>query len=317
VPKIAYEKRIENIKDLIEISNSDRTYCNLDMKMLKRIRKPLMELDAMVGMKKLKDSIFGQITYYIQGLHVNSEDYLHTILYGAPGCGKTTVAKIIGGIFAKIGILSSKSFTTAQREDLVSGYLGQTALKTRFTLESAKSGVLFIDEIYSLGDREKKDAFAKECVDTINLFLSENKGDFMLIVAGYEKEIEECFFSMNPGLRRRFMWYHTIEPYTPMDLAEMFIGKVGDIQWRLSEEVSKEWVVQFFTKNASKIKYTGGDIEKLLTLCKIEHSKRMFGSSDSSELKCLNQKDIQKALENFTHNKDDDKNPPPPPGMYS
>jgi SpoVK/Ycf46/Vps4 family AAA+-type ATPase len=310
-----YEARITNLKDLIKVSSSKIDYCNLDMKSLRKIRKSLIDLDNLVGMKRLKESIFAQIIYYLQNLYTKGHDYLHTVLYGAPGCGKTTVAEIIGNIFSKLGILSSKSFQTATRDDLIAGYLGQTALKTSMVLNACNGGVLFLDEIYSLGDKEKKDSFSKECIDTINLFLSENKDDFMLIVAGYEKEIDECFFDMNPGLRRRFMWHHHIDPYSPGDLSDIFINKVQDIEWNLLDSVSKEWLDHFFSVNEKRFKYSGGDIENFLTLCKIHHAKRIFGSS-VEKIKFINCEDILEALKFFKKDKED-KNSTPPFGMYS
>ena len=111
-------------------------------------------------------------------------EYLHTIITGNPGCGKTSVAKIIGNIYANLKILSRKKnvFKIAYRDDFVAEYLGQTAIKSRKFLESCLGGVLFIDEVYSLGsgsNGEKTDSFAKECIDTLNQNLSENGDKFI------------------------------------------------------------------------------------------------------------------------------------------
>lgn len=308
-----YTKKIESIQQLLQLIEENKEYSNISLKKLKNMKEELKELDELIGMKSLKKSVLNQILYYIQGLHIGGDDYLHTVIYGNPGQGKTTVAKILGKIFSKLGILKRNSFTIAQREDLIAGYLGQTALKTRAVLEVAKKGVLFIDEIYSLGDRENRDSFSKECIDTINIFLSENKHEFMLIVAGYEKEIEECFFSQNQGLKRRFMWYHTIEEYSPEDLGYIFMKKVKDNNWKVDEEVSIKYLEEIFEKNKDKFKNAGGDIENFLTLSKINHGVRSF-TIDESKKKILTKGDIEDTMKDFNVKKE--KKDDPPPLMY-
>ena len=169
-------------------------------------------------MKCLKETVFYQILYYLQNMHLrdNSSEYLHTMIYGTPGCGKTTVAQIIGKIYQTLGVLSRNGiFKIAHRDDFIAGYLGQTATKTQKLLKSCIGGILFIDEVYSLAPRENdKDSFSKEALDTLTAFLSEHKNDFCCIAAGYEEDVENCFFAMNKGLKRRFPWVHKIDNYT-------------------------------------------------------------------------------------------------------
>ena len=129
----------------------------------------------MIGMKELKTNIVDQIIYYLQQFHTKGgNDFMHTVIYGPPGTGKTEIAKIIGRIFSKLGILKKGTFRKVTRSDLIAGYLGQTALKTRDAIQSALGGVLFIDEAYALGNDEQRDSFAKECIDTLCEALSDN-----------------------------------------------------------------------------------------------------------------------------------------------
>ena len=306
---------VDTLDDLIALAGHKTNYSNIDMKALRRIKEFLEELRDMVGLKSLKETIVAQIIYYLQGLHKDSEDYMHTCIYGGPGTGKTTVAEIIGLIFANLGVLKSKKFISARREDLVAGYLGQTAIKTAIVMEAARGGVLFIDEIYSLGSKEGKDSFAKEAIDTINLVLSENKGDFMMIIGGYEKEVEECFFSQNPGLRRRFMWYHKIDNYTDDELSEMFFSKVHELGWKIDTELTKEWLSPLLKKNKIHFKDMGGSIENFITLVKVQHSKRIFGK-DPSLKKVISKADIESSLVKMEKEKKPSASSPPPAMMY-
>ena len=167
------------------------------MNAMSNIKTPLIELNSMIGMNKLKESIVDQILYFIQGLHNISDgngDFMHTVIYGPPGTGKTETAKIMGKIFSKLGVLKKNRFRKVTRADLIAGYLGQTALKTSDVIKDSLGGVLFIDEAYALGNVEKRDSFAKECIDTLCEGLSDHKNDLMLIIAGYKDELERCFF---------------------------------------------------------------------------------------------------------------------------
>lgn len=309
-----YKGTVDTLDDLIKLANDKTDYSNIDMKALRRIKEYLEELRDMVGLKSLKETMVAQIIYYLQGLHKGTEEYMHTCIYGGPGTGKTTVAEIMGLIFANLGVLKTKKFISARREDLVAGYLGQTAIKTAIVMEAARGGVLFIDEIYSLGSKDGKDSFAKEAIDTINLVLSENRGDFMMIIGGYEKEVDECFFSQNPGLRRRFMWYHKIENYTEDELSDMFFTKVHEIDWSLDKDVNKEWLSPLLKKNKIHFKDMGGSIENFITLIKVQHSKRIFGK-DPSLKKIITKEDIQASLEKMNKDKKPTREPSPPPAM--
>ena len=106
----------------------------------------------------------------------------------------------MGKIFSGLGVLKKNKFMKVTRADLIAGYLGQTALKTQDVIKDSLGGVLFIDEAYALGNMEKRDSFAKECIDTLCEGLSDNKDNLMVIIAGYEKELKECFFNYNAGL---------------------------------------------------------------------------------------------------------------------
>ena len=274
--RIIIKKKIEKIDDIIDIIDEypiiEGVDYNIDLNLLYKIKKPLLKLQSMVGMYEIKNNIIEQILYYLQNLH-NNNDYLHTVIYGPPGTGKTEISKIIGEIFINIGILKKNIFKKVTRSDLIAGFLGQTAIKTKTVIEECLGGVLFIDEVYSLGNNNKSDSFSKECIDTLCEALSDHKNNIMVIVAGYEKEIKECFFSYNDGLESRFMWKYSIDKYNENELYEILKKKIYEIEWSLSKEITKEW----FNDKIEHFKFYGRDIELLVSNIKIAHAKRIFG----------------------------------------
>jgi len=156
---ITIETEINNIDDILKLINTHKLEpqfkYNINMKALHDIKEPLEELNNMIGMNELKINIVDQILYFVQELHKNKNscgDFMHTVIYGPPGTGKTEIAKIMGKIYSKIGLLNKGTFKKVTRSDLIAGYLGQTALKTKDVINEALGGVLFIDEAYSLGN---------------------------------------------------------------------------------------------------------------------------------------------------------------------
>lgn len=315
VPSIKLEKvnitaEINNINDLlllIETYPLDKNIeYNINMDALHKIKKPLTELNNMIGMKHLKENIVDQIIFYIQNLHtlksdIRGNDFMHTVIYGPPGTGKTEIAKIIGSIFSKMGVLTKGTFKKVTRADLIAGYLGQTALKTRDVVKECLGGVLFIDEAYALGNEEKRDSFSKECIDTLCEALSDHKDNLMVIIAGYETDLNNCFFNYNQGLNSRFTWRFKTDEYNAEDLYKIFLKKINDGGWFLSDKSDID--VKWFEKNKKHFKFYGRDIETLFAKTKIAHSRRVF-CLDPSVKKYLTIKDLDKGLEIYLKNED-------------
>lgn len=284
--KVDINMDINNINDLLHVIDKypliENIEYNFNLKNLYKIKNQLSQLNEMIGMNDLKENILNQIVYYLQDFHkIGGGDFMHTVIYGPPGTGKTEVAKIIGNIFSNLGILSNNKFKKVTRADLVAGYLGQTALKTRDVIQECLGGVLFIDEAYALGNAEKRDSFSKECIDTLCEALSDHKDRLMVIVAGYEEELNTCFFAYNQGLDSRFTWRFKTEEYTPKELLEIFKKKVNDAGWKLKEDISEKW----FEKHKDVFKFYGRDMETLLSKVKIAHSRRMFCKSIDEKTK--------------------------------
>ena len=224
-------------------------------------------------------------------------DFMHTVIYGPPGSGKTEVAKIIGRIFSNLGILNKKIFKKVSRNDLVAGYLGQTAIKTKDMIKASLGGVLFIDEAYSLGNSEKRDSFAKECVDTLCEALSEHKHNWMVIIAGYEKELNDCFFSLNEGLNSRFTWRFKLDGYKPGELKSIYEKQVRDYGWTIAATLPESW----FASRMDYFTTYGRDMETLFTKTKIAHSRRVF-CLPVSEKKIVTLADLESGFKLFIEN---------------
>lgn len=296
---ILLEKEISSINDLLLLIETypleEGIEYSINLKSLNDIKEDLIELNSMIGLYSLKNSIVDQILYFIQDLHKGLDnDYIHTVLYGPPGTGKTEIAKIMGKIFSKLGLLKSGIFKKVTRNDLVAGYLGQTAIKTKDVIKECIGGVLFIDEAYSLGNSEKKDSFSKECIDTLCESLSNHKHELMVIIAGYEKELNDCFFIYNQGLDSRFTWRYKLEKYNEDELFLILEKKIKDNGWTFQETINKSW----FQNKLVYFPSSGRDIESLFTKIKIAHSRRIFGKINV-EKKEISKEDLEKGFEFF------------------
>jgi hypothetical protein len=319
--------KIDDIIKIIESNPYDNRYeYNIDLKMLHNIYDELKQINNMIGLDTLKMSIVDQLLYFIQKLHIDNHDinsqldinsqgdYKHTVLSGPPGTGKTEIAKLLGLLYSKIGILKNNTFQKVTRSDLIAGYLGQTAIKTKKVIEKSIGGVLFIDEAYSLADYSQNDSFSKECIDTICEALSEHKDDLMVIITGYEDELNETFFKVNKGLESRFIWRFKMDSYSCVELKNIFIKKITDNGWTLETKGSVETKCSldvdtkieipniWFEKRIKTFKHYGRDMDSLFTYTKISHGRRIYGKPLEYRKK-ISMDDLDKGYELFIKNK--------------
>jgi SpoVK/Ycf46/Vps4 family AAA+-type ATPase len=323
-------ERIEKTKKIIDVSvNSlkdvlkiiDTYKCepqleyNIDVTALHNIKDELIQLDDMIGMESMKQSILNQLIYFVQSLHVgkNISDFKHTAIYGPPGTGKTEIAKIIGKMYSKLGVLNKNVFKKVTRNDLVAGYLGQTAIKTKKVIEECLGGVLFIDEAYSLANGDREDSYSKECLDTLCESLSDHKNNLMVIIAGYEDELNETFFRVNKGLESRFIWRFTMDEYSAKELANIFRKMVLEQEWEMQDASlpTDKW-----TEERKKyFKHFGRDMELLLTYTKISHGRRIYGKPEELRKK-ISLEDLNHGYDVFLKNKNIKKDSPFLHGIY-
>jgi AAA+ superfamily predicted ATPase len=301
------DEKISDLDELIQLGKlydtkyeklSKDHYFGLNLKKLSKVVEPLEKLSNLIGMTDVKQHVFELVIYYIQELDYKNKDMLHTIIEGPPGVGKTELAKILGQIYSKMGILSKGTFKSIKITDLKGGYLGQTALKTRDLLDSCKGGVIFFDEAYSIGNPQLRDSYSKEALDIICAYLEENKGDFVMIIAGYKEALKKCFFAYNEGLERRFNWRFEIDKYSPEEMKQIFFKKVRDHNWKIDEKSIK---TAFFDKNKDFFKFSGGDMETLFHRSKMAHSKRVL-TLNPDKKKLITQEDIENGFKIFITN---------------
>ena len=266
------------------------------------IHDSLIELNNLIGLEKLKQQLLEQLIFFVQE---NTDGMLlHTVIEGPPGTGKTTVAKIMSEIYSGIGILKKNKLTLVKREDLIGQYLGETTIKTSMTLDACKNGVMLIDEAYSLGSPNNQDSYAKEAIDCINQYLTENSDKLICIIAGYKYELQTYFFAQNPGLQRRFPWTFTIEAFSNIELAKILIKKISDTDdYILDKDITEEYLIklikkEYFSGNA-------GDIDTIISRIKIINARVNFGKYFNNVCYILNKEIIEEAFEKFYENRGD------------
>lgn len=208
----------------------------------KSVDELLAELDALVGLASVKAEIHRQAAILrVDALRQKAglkrpTITRHLIFVGNPGTGKTTVARLVAGIYKALGLLSQGQLVEVDRSELVAGYLGQTAMKTAEVADKAKGGVLFIDEAYSLNG----DQYGEEAINTLVKEMEDNRDDLVVIVAGYPDPMAE-FISQNPGLASRFRTTIAFDDYSDDEVEDIFEGMAAAADYDLSDGSKREF----------------------------------------------------------------------------
>jgi stage V sporulation protein K len=229
----SFDKSFENnsIATIFFQSNSNRNKLPDD----DSLEKVLQELNELIGLENVKKDVSELINLLeiqkkrtSEGLK-NTEITLHTVFLGPPGTGKTSVARLLSRIFKHLGFLSKGQLIETDREGMIAGFVGQTALKVDKVVEESLGGVLFIDEAYSLTQNSLGNDYGAEAVNILIKRMEDHREDLALVVAGYTEPMK-IFVESNPGLRSRFNRFFEFNHFSPSELLQIFesIAKKSD-----------------------------------------------------------------------------------------
>jgi len=274
----------------------------------KSLDELLAELDALIGLEGVKKKV-REYTQYLRFLKIRQEKgieepqriSLHAVLTGNPGTGKTTVAKMLGQIYHKMGLLTKGHVHEVDRAELVGEYIGQTAPKVKEAIKKAAGGILFIDEAYSLA-RSKDDPkdFGREVIEILLKEMSDGAAGIAVVVAGYPEEMK-TFLDSNPGLKSRFNITFEFADYLPQEL--MQIAKYASNQRKVefTEEANAllyEKLVEAY-RNRDRTFGNARYVNSLVDESKMNMGLRVVQKGDlenlrDEDLKTIHLEDVQK-----------------------
>lgn len=272
------------------------------------------QLNDLIGLKRVKEEIDKMVKIVkvnqrrvAQGL-TPIKQTLHSVFMGNPGTGKTTVARLMGQVLFENGVFSGDKFIYKEvsETDLVSNHVGETALKTTKVLESARGGLLFIDEAYTLNKKDSATNWGQEAIDTILKYMEDHRDEIMIVFAGYTKEMEE-FLRTNPGLESRVPNKLIFDDYTATEIVKIGEQILAQEQYTLEDQAYYEKkVMQAYNSsmdqsNARWIRNFNEQLIKCLALRVVDE-----GSDDVTMIKNV---DIDQLLNKDKFNGDADIDP--------
>ena len=240
-----------NIEMLSTITEADIPY---EIQKVKGVDEILCELDGMIGLGKVKTAV----RQLIQTIGMQKEreakggaaakmQAIHLCFYGNPGTGKTTVARKLGALFQTMGLLPTDNMVEVTRADMVAGYVGQTAPLVNTVCDKAMGGILFVDEAYDIC-RDSYDSYGNEAVTQLLKRMEDDRGKFVVIAAGYRKEMDS-FLQANTGFRSRFTHFLELDDYIPGELFAIFSSMARSNGYNLSpngEKRAKEVIEEIY-----------------------------------------------------------------------
>ena len=286
-----------------ELTILDSVDFGVDLKLTPKdnIKELEEELDNLVGLSEVKDVVKGilntlELKNKKEKMGIECSDIsLNMIFTGSPGTGKTTVARIMAKLLKAMGILKKGHLVEVTRSDLVGEYVGQTGPKTLDKIKEAYGGVLFIDEAYSLNGQTAND-FGKEAIATLIKEMEDNRDKFVVIMAGYTKEMKELL-NLNPGLESRVKFNVEFEDYTKEELIQIFLMLCLKEEYNISKKAYKRLneLFDYILKNKDRNFGNGRLVRKLFEEVKMNQANRVIEQDieDKKEILRIKEEDIK------------------------
>jgi stage V sporulation protein K len=280
---------------------------------LESIEELLSELDSLIGLQRVKEEV-RRLLHYVRVQEMrkdrgisNTRMTLHSVFYGSPGTGKTTVARIYGRMLKSLGLLETGHLIETDRSGLVANYVGQTAGKTSDKIEEALGGVLFIDEAYSLsrGDRAEWD-YGSEAIEILMKKMEDHRDEFVVIVAGYPEPMQK-FLRSNEGFKSRFSTYVRFDDFSPEEMLQIFSRFCLQENYEIQNE-ALEMVFSAIDYNYSLRDESFGNARFVRNLFEVvikNHAMRVSSSHESptiDDLKLILPQDIPLTTDSGTEN---------------
>lgn len=288
-------KDINKITDKVLEDLDQREYLRIRTKSKSTNNKKaaIQDLNSLEGLDQVKE----QIQYILNYIKVNKNrgtlPSLHMSFEGNPGSGKTSVARIIGKIFAEEKILSNnKTFVEINARELVGQYVGWTAVQTKEIVEKAEGGVLFLDEAYAL--ISDKHSFEQEAIDTLIKLMEDKRDSICIIFAGYTKEMQQLF-DMNPGFASRINFHIQFPDYSEEELYNIFRKMIKQEKYKLSNN-TKDILIDYFKKEKAKEHFANGRcVRNLFERIKFEQADRVV-TDNTQNIDLIKKCDIENTI---------------------
>lgn len=265
----------------------------------------IKKLNSLIGLESVKTDILS----IVQLQKINSIKQSrgikvpiisnHLIFSGNPGTGKTTVARIIADIYKALNIVEHGQLIEVDRSGLIGKYQGETELKTKEVIESAKGGILFIDEAYTLSQSEND--YGQRAIEVLLKEMEDNRNDFIVIAAGYTDQMN-LFLQSNPGLASRFGRVIKFEDYSPYELYEIMVKYSKEYGYEL-EQNGKELLIDYFSEAVKTSHFANGRFVRLLIetsikaqAMRLSDENKINVSIDDADLKTITVNDIKAAI---------------------